>query len=58
MVQKLRILKNSTNYNSTALKLLWNYVHLQEGKLFQKVPEESELAIGDMYIVIDNDITA
>jgi len=58
MLEKLRIFKNTTNFISTALTQLWNYVHLQEGKLFQKVPEQSDLALDDMYITIDNDLTA
>jgi hypothetical protein len=32
-------------------------VYLQEAKLIQKVPEQSELSIADLYIAIDDDIS-
>jgi hypothetical protein len=33
------------------------HVYLQEAKLIQRVPEQSELALDDIYIAIDDDIS-
>jgi hypothetical protein len=33
------------------------YFHLQEGKVIQKIPEQSELELEDLHIAISDDIS-
>jgi hypothetical protein len=33
------------------------HAHLQEAKLIEKITEQSELALDDLYIAIDDDIS-